>query len=113
VLIRTERPGKLAYQDLFEDELGFIVSPMHPSGRKGKADRRQIESQRLILYSRNSATFRLIERYVAKLSLPMQDWIELGSMEAIKEMVKLGLGVSVVAKWGVGNGDVAGSETGT
>jgi LysR family transcriptional regulator, low CO2-responsive transcriptional regulator len=99
VLIRTERQSRLAYHDLFEDELGFIVSPLHPWARKGKVDRHQIQSQRMILYTRNSATFRLIERYLAKLRLPMQDWIELGSMEAIKEMVKLGLGISVVAKW--------------
>jgi LysR family transcriptional regulator, low CO2-responsive transcriptional regulator len=31
------------------------------------------------------------------MSLP--DWIELGSMEVIKELVKLGLGVSLMAKW--------------
>jgi DNA-binding transcriptional LysR family regulator len=99
VLIRTERPSKLTYQDLFEDELGFLISPLHPWARKGRVDRQQIQSQRLILYSRNSATFRLIERYLTRLRLPMQDWIELGSMEAIKEMVKLGLGISVVARW--------------
>jgi DNA-binding transcriptional LysR family regulator len=99
VLIRSERQSKLAYHDLFEDELGFIVSPLHPWARKGKVDRQQIQSQRMVLYSRSSATFRLIERYLARLRLPMQDWIELGSMEAIKEMVKLGLGISVVARW--------------
>ena len=30
---------------------------------------------------------------------PLRDPIELGSMEAIKELVKLGLGVSIVAQW--------------
>ena len=30
---------------------------------------------------------------------PLRDWTELGSMEAIKELVKLGLGVSFTAKW--------------
>jgi DNA-binding transcriptional LysR family regulator len=30
---------------------------------------------------------------------PLADFIELGSMEAIKELIKLGLGVSMMAKW--------------
>src|SRR5439155_957872 len=29
----------------------------------------------------------------------LRDWIELGSIEAIKELVKLGLGVSVAGQW--------------
>jgi DNA-binding transcriptional LysR family regulator len=99
VMIRHERRPRLSYHNLFTDELGMLVSPLHPWAKAGKVDRQQMASQRAVLYSRNSATFRLVERYFARMHAPLHDWIELGSMEAIKELVKLGLGVSVVAPW--------------
>jgi DNA-binding transcriptional LysR family regulator len=99
IVIRAERQSKLVYHELFADELGFLVSPLHPWAKSGKVDRRDMSQQHMILYSRNSATFRLVERYFVRMRAELRDWIELGSMEAIKELVKLGLGVSVVARW--------------
>ncbi len=102
VVVRTDRPDRAArvtYVDLFTDDLGVLVSPLHPWARAGRADRRQLGEQRLILFSRHSATFRLVERYLAKAGVPLRDFIELGSMEAIKELVKMGLGVGVAAAW--------------
>jgi DNA-binding transcriptional LysR family regulator len=99
VMIRHERRSRMAYHHLFTDELGMLVSPLHPWAKSGKVDRQQLGEQRLVHYSRNSATFRLVDRYFARMRAPLHDPIELGSMEAIKELVKLGLGVSVVARW--------------
>jgi DNA-binding transcriptional LysR family regulator len=99
IIIRAERQSKLIHHDLFSDELGFLVSPLHPWAKAGKVDRHQLSQQRMVLYTRNSATFRAVERYFVRMRADLRDWIELGSMEAIKELVKLGLGVSVVARW--------------
>jgi len=99
ILVRHDRQAKLTYHDLFEDELGFIVSPLHPWAISGKVSRHELPQQRLILYSRQSTTFRLVEQYFVRAKAEMRDWIELGSVEAIKEMVKLGLGVGIAAAW--------------
>lgn len=99
LMIRPDRQRKLAYHDLFEDELQFLVSPLHPWAREGKADRHAIGEQPMVLYGRNSATFRLVERYFLRLGVPLRDPIELPDIGAIKELVKLGLGVSVSADW--------------
>jgi len=99
IMLRTERNRRLQFHPLFEDELQLIVSPLHPWAKAGHVDRRQIGSQSMILYGRNSATFRLVEQYFAKMRIPLRDWIELGDLSAIKELVKLGLGVSVMARW--------------
>lgn len=99
VVIRSERQRKLSYHHLFTDDLVFLVSPLHPWARAGRVDRHQVGDERLVLYSRGSATFQMIERYFAKARLPLHDWIELGEMGAIKELVKLGLGVSIIAPW--------------
>jgi DNA-binding transcriptional LysR family regulator len=99
LMVRPDERVKLTYHDLFQDELGFVVSPLHPWARSGKVKREELGEQHMVLYSRNSATFHLVSRYFAKTKSPLRDWIELGSMEAIKELVKLGLGVSVMAPW--------------
>ena len=99
LMVRLERHKKLSYHDMLEDELQFLVSPLHPWAKAGKADRKQLAEQHMVLYSRNSATFRMVERYFLKMQVPLRDWIELGDMGAIKELVKLGLGVSVTASW--------------
>ena len=100
VVVRTDRGDKrVVHHDLFTDELGVLVSPLHPWAKTGKVDRRQLAEQRLILFSRHSATFGIVERYLAKMGAPLRDFMELGSMEAIKELVKMGLGVGVTAPW--------------
>jgi LysR family transcriptional regulator, low CO2-responsive transcriptional regulator len=99
LLVRADRRPKLAYHELFDDELGFLVSPLHPWAKAKKAERRELGQQKMVLYRRQSATFRMVERYFVKMRAELPDWIELGSMEAIKELVKLGLGVSIVAPW--------------
>ncbi len=99
LMIRLDRNKKLSYHELFEDKLMFLVSPLHPWARAGRVDRRQLVEQRMVLYSRNSATFRIVERYFLKMRAPLRDWIDLGDMGAIKELVKLGLGASMTAEW--------------
>jgi LysR family transcriptional regulator, low CO2-responsive transcriptional regulator len=99
ILIRTERHKKLHFQTLFTDELGLVVSPYHPLAQLKKVRTQDLAEQKLVLYSRASSTWNLLERQFARLRLPLRDPIELGSIEAIKELVKLGLGVAVLAKW--------------
>lgn len=99
ILVRYDRQTKLQHQELFTDALGFLVSPLHDWARAGKADRRELSKQRMILYNRQSTTFRLTEQYFVRARAELRDWIELGSIEAIKELVKLGLGISVAGAW--------------
>jgi DNA-binding transcriptional LysR family regulator len=90
---------KLVFEPLFEDELAFLLSPRHPWAVAGEIDRREVPTQNYILYDRNSYTFRLVEEYFRREKLVLNTFCELGSMEAIKELVKLDLGISVLAPW--------------
>lgn len=89
----------LEFRELFVDELQFLVSPLHPWALSGKADRSQIALQNYIFYTKKSYTFEIIERYFREEGISLYSLLELGNMEAIKEMVKLGIGVSVLAPW--------------
>jgi DNA-binding transcriptional LysR family regulator len=55
--------------------------------------------QNYILYNKRSVTFRLIENYFRRDQVVLNSVLEVGSMEATKELVKLGLGVCILAPW--------------
>ncbi len=86
-------------REIFSDELSLLVSPRHPWAGRERVGRKEMQGQTYILYPRGSVTFRLVEEYFLKLGIRTGSLIELGSMEAIKELVKLGIGIGVAARW--------------
>lgn len=90
---------EFTFVPLFEDELRFIVAPLHPWARAGRVPREQIEGETLVLYNKTSQTFRLVGEYFREEKIALSNFIELGSMEAIKELVKIGIGAGVFAPW--------------
>lgn len=84
---------------LFSDELTFVTDPLHPWAKMGMPLRTEIAGQNLIIYRKSSQTFRMVDAYFRAEDIVLNTVMELGSMEAIKELVKLGLGVSIVAPW--------------
>jgi len=90
---------QLESHPLFTDELHFIVAALHPWAQAGRVERSEIPRQNYILYSKRSITFRLIEDYFRREQMVLNTVLEVGSMEATKELVKLGIGVSILAPW--------------
>ena len=97
--LEVEREAQLEFHPLFTDELYFIVAALHPWAKAGRVERSEISRQNYILYNKRSITFRLIEEYFRREQMVLNTVIELGSMEATKELVKLGIGVSILAPW--------------
>ncbi|HZM04145.1 MAG TPA: substrate-binding domain-containing protein, partial [Candidatus Saccharimonadales bacterium] len=97
--LEVQREPQLKFHPLFTDELNFIVAPFHPWAQAGRIERAAIARQNYILYSKRSITFRLIADYFRREQMELNTVIEAGSMEATKELVKLGLGVSILAPW--------------
>ncbi len=95
-------PGKETQLDshrLFTDELQFIVCALHPWAQSRRVVRAEIPRQNYILYRKNSVTSSLVEDYFREEDIVLNTAIEVGSMEATKELVKLGLGISILAPW--------------
>ncbi len=84
---------------LFADELKFLVSPEHPWAKAGRVTLEDIARQNYILYDKGSVTFRMIRDFFASDDIVLNTIIEMGSMGAIKELVKLGLGISIITPW--------------
>jgi DNA-binding transcriptional LysR family regulator len=99
VNLEPRRDEPLAFRPLFTDELSFLLSPLHPWAREGRVERSQIAKQHYIVYGKRSYTAEMIEEYFRQEDIVLYSSIDLGSMEAIKELVKLGLGVSILATW--------------
>jgi DNA-binding transcriptional LysR family regulator len=97
--LEPEHAEGLEVHRLFEDELHFIVAPQHPWAATRRAEREGIPRQNYILYDRTSRTFQLVDEYFRAERMVLNTVMELGSMEAIKELVKLGLGISILAPW--------------
>lgn len=97
--LETDREPQLEFHPLFTDELHFIVSTLHPWAQSKRVKREEIPRQNYILYGKRSITFRLIEEYFRREEMVLNTVIEAGSMEATKELVKLGLGTSILAPW--------------
>jgi DNA-binding transcriptional LysR family regulator len=99
VALEPRRAEDIETHALFEDELQFIVAPTHPWATARKAVRDDIARQNYLLYHRTSQTFRMVDDYFRSERMVLKTVMELGSMEAIKELVKLGLGISILAPW--------------
>ena len=97
--LEAVKEPQLEFHPLFNDELQFLVSPLHPWAKAGRVERSEIPRENHILYSKRSVTFQLIEAYFRHEQMVLNSIIEVGSMEATKELVKLGLGVSILAPW--------------
>jgi DNA-binding transcriptional LysR family regulator len=97
--LEAENEPQLEFHPLFTDELHFVVGALHPWAQARRVEREEIPRQNYILYRKASITFRLIEEYFRQEEVTLNTVIELGSMEAIKELVKLGLGVSILTPW--------------
>ena len=89
----------IEFRALFTDELQFLVSPLHAWAQTGRVERDDIIRQNFIVYTRTSYMSDMIEDYFRHEEIVLPTSIELGNMEAIKELVKLGLGISILAPW--------------
>jgi DNA-binding transcriptional LysR family regulator len=101
--LKPRDASHLEWQTLITDQLSFITDSLHPWLTQAPRVRDLVD-QTYIVSGRNSATFDLIQDYFLKLGVRPRSFIELGNTEAIKELVKLGLGIAIAAPW------VAGAE---
>jgi DNA-binding transcriptional LysR family regulator len=99
LMIEPQEQRDLTCVPLFEDELRLLVSPMHPFAKTRRIPREGLAQETLVLYNKSSYTFRLVSDYLRAEGINSGPVIELGSMEAIKELVKIGLGAGVLAPW--------------
>ena len=99
VVLEPKHDRELEFHFLFTDELAFFVGPGHAWAKTRQAIPAQIPKQPYVLYKKNSYTFALIEDYFRQEEIVLNTVAELGNVEAIKELVKRGIGVTILSPW--------------
>jgi len=85
----------------FNDELRIVVPTDHKWAQAGAVDWSEAGSESFILYNRTSYTFRILREYLDKEGVRLSGFMEIGSPDATKELIKSGIGLGVMADWAV------------
>ncbi|MGJ8638156.1 MAG: LysR family transcriptional regulator [Opitutaceae bacterium] len=99
IIVDPSDINDVAIKALFTDELILVTSPIHEFAQNRTIKMSKIAQERLVLYNKSSQTFDQIENFFRVNKISLHNYIELGSMEAIKELVKINYGVSFLASW--------------
>jgi LysR family transcriptional regulator, low CO2-responsive transcriptional regulator len=97
--LMPDEMGDLDVRPLFRDELLLTLSPHHSLASLKQIPRDQISNSPFISYQGSSLTSRMIEDYFRKFDIHKSNVMEIGNLDAIKEMVKLNLGIAALAPW--------------
>jgi DNA-binding transcriptional LysR family regulator len=99
--IAPSRAEAVEVVPLFTDELAWIVAPDHPWAENETMSPADISAQTFVCDNAASYTYRLLEKYFEPSGVRINWELELGSLEAVKEMVKGGGSVTALAPWTV------------
>lgn len=99
VALENSYSDKLNAERLFEDQIQMAVSPMHPFANLKNLSSEELARESFIFYSQNSETFRLLEQQSQDNGINIKTAMQVGSMAAIKEMAKIGIGVGLLSPW--------------
>ena len=68
-------------------------------GRSRQGELVEAGGESFILYSRGSYTFRIINDYLNRAGVRLAGFMEISNPEASKELIKVGMGVGLMADW--------------
>lgn len=100
------RADKVRVTELGRDELVVIVPTDHAWAARRRVAAGELAGQPLVLYERQSHATDLIMRALLEAGVFPRVAMEIDHLEAVKEMVRAGLGLAVVPEWAI-RGEVA------
>jgi LysR family transcriptional regulator for metE and metH len=101
IINNQPRDPRIRVRPLFEDEHAAIVPPSHPWASRPFVTPLQLAAERLLLYSRTIDDSYIVQRVMRPAGAMPQNATFIQLTEAILEMVKAGMGVSVLPTWSV------------
>jgi DNA-binding transcriptional LysR family regulator len=97
VVMQSDVPPKgLIITPLGSEELVVVLNQDHPLARKTALEPADLATLRFILYEKNTAMQSLIDRYFELLDIKPRITMEVENNEAIKSLVRAGLGASIL-----------------
>ena len=92
---------RLAAEPLFDDELVAVVAPAHPFAKRSSIQPEDFADEHLIIYSADPQDSYTFLRILRPAHVEPARVSQVPLTEAILELVKAGLGVSVMARWAI------------
>ena len=83
---------------LYDDEVVLVASAGHPFAQRGVATIDEVSQQALIMFSRGSGYYTLVDNALRQAGVLVSPAMELDNMEATKKMVEEGLGIAILPK---------------
>jgi DNA-binding transcriptional LysR family regulator len=99
IVIDGNLPPGLKTTPLFRDQMKFLVSPQHPWAAKERINAADLKNEHYLLYQRNSVTFRRAEDFFLRSGVRLNSYVEIPSVDIMKQLAQLGLGVAMMAPW--------------
>jgi LysR family transcriptional regulator for metE and metH len=95
------RNRKLEFKPLFRDELVVIASPQHPFALRPYVTAKDFSAEHLLVYALPNEDLTIFQKVLVPAGVKPKQVSRVELSEAIIEMVKAGLGISVMARWAV------------
>jgi LysR family transcriptional regulator, regulator for metE and metH len=92
---------RLATTPLFEDEFVAVVSPSHPFAKRAYIEPQDFADEHLIVYRAERGHNFIFSRVLGPSGVEPARISQVPLTEAILELVKAGLGISVMARWAI------------
>lgn len=99
VVAGPEPDERFEYHALFSDELVFVMPPSHPWARGIPTEPADLAAEPIIAFPRRTYTWNLILHHFRPDRVEPSLLVECNSITAIRSMVRLGMGVAIVARW--------------
>lgn len=99
VALETPSSARMTREFLFEDRIRMALSPLHPLAALATIRPEDVAGESFIFYSQKSETYRLLERRCQESGIRPGNSLQVGSMAAIKELAKIGMGVGFLSPW--------------
>ncbi len=104
ILLRFRGMDDCVFERLFTDEMRVAFTANHPLNGVGRLEAAHFSDQTVLQYSRGSATYDLTREYCETEGIRFWRSVELGSMEAIREMARIGHGLALLPDWLMNSG---------
>ncbi|WP_320047141.1 selenium metabolism-associated LysR family transcriptional regulator [uncultured Ilyobacter sp.] len=90
--------NEIKSEEIWKDELILITHPEHKWGEHLEIDESELKSEKFILREEGSGTRKVFEAAMKNNHIKYKESFTLGNTEAIKEIIKTGLGISCLSK---------------
>jgi LysR family transcriptional regulator for metE and metH len=92
---------RLGCTSLFEDEQVVVMAPGHPFAARDFITPEDLRNEHLILYTTHSSESSVLREVLRPAGVEPRQLTRVQLTEAIVELVKAGLGLSVLARWAI------------